>query len=184
MGAVKQLLKTQPETASVQLENASQLAAQTLGEMDTIIKQLRPVSLERKNLSEALQELLVQWSAQAGIKTEVDVRGKGTLPLNYEECLYRIAQEGLQNVAKHAGAKTVRLELVYNANNITLRLHDDGKGFDTSQQSQHTLGLRSMKERAEALGGVLIMQSDKSGTHHTVTLPLESLTLSERSSRV
>jgi two-component system, NarL family, sensor histidine kinase LiaS len=173
LGAVKQLFKTQPEVASTQLENASQLAAQTLGEMDTIIKQLRPVSLERKHLNAAVQELLTQWSAQAGIKTEFDVIGNGNLPLRYEECLYRIAQEGLQNVAKHAGAKTVRLELAYSSSEVTFRLHDDGKGFDTSQKSLHALGLRSMKERAEALGGVFTVQSDKSGTRLSVTLPVE-----------
>jgi two-component system, NarL family, sensor histidine kinase LiaS len=183
LGAVKQLLKTQPETASLQLENASQLASQTLNEMDTIIKQLRPVSLERKDLSAALQDLLEQWAMQAGIKTHFDVSDadvNSRLPLAHEQCLYRVAQEALQNVAKHAGAKNVRLELSYLPNNVTLSIRDDGKGFDTSRQRSHTLGLRSMKERAEALGGRLELYSDKNGTQLSVTLPLEALSLSER----
>jgi two-component system, NarL family, sensor histidine kinase LiaS len=173
LGAIKQLVKTQPEVATAHLESASQLAAQTLGEMDTIIKQLRPVSLERKELSAALQDLLAQWSVQATIKTQFDVYGAGILPLTHEQCLYRITQEGLQNVAKHANANVVRLELTYTPHNVTLQLSDDGKGFDTSQPSLQTLGLQSMKERAEALGGALQVRSDKQGTQLSVLLPLE-----------
>jgi signal transduction histidine kinase len=160
----------------VQLEHASRLAGQALEEMDVVLNQLRPVSLEQKGLVRALADMLQEWSLHSNVNTQLFSDGQGFLPPALEQCLYRIAQEGLHNVAKHAQAKSVRLELQFRAASVSLRLSDDGRGFDMQQkQFKHSLGLRSMRERAAALGGNFSLESDPNGTTLRVELPLEQV---------
>jgi signal transduction histidine kinase len=176
IGAIRQLLKTNPEQAAVQLEHANRLAGQALEEMDVVLGQLRPVSLEQKGLLRALADMLQEWSLQAKVKTQMHANGQGRLPAALEQCLYRITQEGLHNVAKHAQAQNVTLELQQWEGVVSLRITDDGKGFDVRKHHlEHSLGLKSMNERANALGGSFSLESDPNGTTLRVELPLETV---------
>ena len=170
----RSLLKTDPERAAVQLEQANRLAGRALEEMDVVLGQLRPVSLEQKGLLRALAEMLQEWSLQSRVKTQMRTDGQGRLPAALEQCLYRITQEGLHNVAKHAQAQNVVLELRFQDDFVSLRISDDGQGFDMrAQDLEHSFGLRGMNERASALGGNFSLKSDLNGTTLRVELPLE-----------
>ena len=81
------------------------------------------------------------------------------VPLAVEEALYRIAQEALHNTVKHARARRVELRLVASEREIVLEVRDDGVGFDPGQAFPGHLGLKSMRERAEHLGGSLVVES-------------------------
>jgi two-component system, NarL family, sensor histidine kinase LiaS len=176
IGAIRQLLKTNPEQAAVQLEHANRLAGQALEEMDVVLGQLRPVSLEQKGLSRALADMLQEWSLQSKVNTQMFINGQGHLPAALEQCLYRVTQEGLHNVAKHAQARNVRLELQFQDDAVSLQVTDDGKGFDIRKHHlEHSLGLKGMNERASALGGSFLLESDPNGTTLRVELPLEQV---------
>jgi two-component system, NarL family, sensor histidine kinase LiaS len=174
IGAIRQLLKTDPDQAAVQLEHANRLAGQALEEMDVVLGQLRPVSLEQKGLVRAVADMLQEWSLQSKVKTQMLSDDRGRLPPALEQCLYRITQEGLHNVAKHARARNVTLELRQRADSVSLRITDDGRGFDTRHHRlEHSLGLRGMNERASALGGHFSFETGGQGTTLRVELPLE-----------
>jgi two-component system, NarL family, sensor histidine kinase LiaS len=174
ISAIRQLLKTDPDQAALQLEHASRLAGQALEEMDVVLGQLRPVSLEQKGLRRALADMLQEWSLQSKVNTQMFSDGQGHLPVALEQCLYRITQEGLHNVAKHAQAQNVTLELQQHTTSVSLRIIDDGRGFDVQRgHLEHSLGLKGMNERAVALGGSFSLESDSNGTTLWVELPLE-----------
>jgi signal transduction histidine kinase len=89
--------------------------------------------------------------------------------------LYRIAQEGLNNVVKHAEATQVRIHLKYSENNVSLEMIDDGKGFEPEAANQSGgFGLQGIKERVQQLGGVMKIDSAPgSGTHLSIRIPVE-----------
>jgi signal transduction histidine kinase len=127
-------------------------------ELTDLIHQLRPVALTDGGLADALREYAVDWMQLSSIEMAVQVQGERPLPLDVERSLFRIAQEALSNVARHSQAQSAELSLVYEADAVTLTISDDGRGFDTGSP-RGGLGLRSMRERAEALGGTLIIES-------------------------
>jgi signal transduction histidine kinase len=89
---------------------------------------------------------------------EVRVQGERSLPLEFEQPLFRVAQEALANIARHSGASTVNITLVYANGDINLTVSDDGRGFDVDS-SHNGYGLSSMQERVSALGGTLTVES-------------------------
>ena len=95
------------------------------------------------------------------------------MPLAAKEALYRIAQEALQNTAKHAQARTGQLVLEERVGDLVLCVADDGEGFDPGGDFPGHLGLRSMRERAEAAGGLLIVDSAPGqGTRISARVPV------------
>ena len=107
--------------------------------------QFHPSVLDDLGLPVALRRLVDDISGRAGLKSAFHCRvGKGTIPQPVATCLYRIAQEGLGNVAKHANASSFAVELSRDDDMITLTINDDGSGFDVSARmtERGTLGLR------------------------------------------
>jgi signal transduction histidine kinase len=90
----------------------------------------------------------------------VDVVGSCDIPEEVKVALYRIAQESLNNVAKHAGATRATVRLRCEPDRVALRVRDDGKGFDPAGGSSDSLGLGIMRERAEAIGAELTIESE------------------------
>jgi signal transduction histidine kinase len=120
---------------------------------------LRPPTLEKLGLEIALRQLAADVQANSGLEIQLDLESPDVrLAEDREIILYRIAQEALTNVLRHAGARTASLELHYYPARVRLRIHDDGKGFDESAVSGG-LGLLGMRERAGILGGVLLIRS-------------------------
>jgi signal transduction histidine kinase len=130
--------------------------------MRLLIFQLHPPVLEAEGLVAALQSRLAAVEDRAGMGIQFRVEGERRLPIAIEEDLYWIAQEGLNNVRKHAAAQHVRVHLYFTQETVRLEVLDDGVGFDRQtvhREGRGTGGLRSIAERAARLGGTLTHQS-------------------------
>lgn len=125
--------------------------------------ELRPPALDDLGLREALDGLAQRFSDQLGFTVQYSAHGtRGRLPAEVELVLYRVAQEALTNVAKHADAHHAAIELDREPNAVTISVRDDGKGFLThtvAETDGHGLGLFGMEERLALVGGTLQIQS-------------------------
>jgi NarL family two-component system sensor histidine kinase LiaS len=171
ISAAHKLIKSDPDAAELHIQEAEHLTKDLRRELTNLIQQLRPVALESKGLAAALGDYAQDWSRQNGIKAAVHVQHQRSLPLEIEQTLFRIVQEALANVARHSGAQSVEINLVYAKDIVTCSIHDDGGGFDPDE-NRKGVGLRSMAERAAALGGKLTIKSHPSeGTSVSVAIP-------------
>jgi signal transduction histidine kinase len=136
---------------------------------------LHPASLRYVGIGAALQGLQEGFRKTSGIKTEVVLpSGIPRLPDDVELCIFRIAQECLQNIARHAGTDKVKVVLEHSRRRIRLTVSDNGRGFSPSEAVRKGgLGLLSMKERALSVGGQLtINSSPRRGTEVRLMIPL------------
>jgi two-component system, NarL family, sensor kinase len=171
------LLDAGSERAHEPLRRALSLTRSNLEEAKRSVLDLRAAPLEGRPLSEALRALVDRWEAQTGISARYRaVNGSRPLPPSVEAALYRICQEALTNVARHAEAERVIVRLVATPEQVRLAVEDDGRGFETSKVPGDRHGLVGMRERAEVLGGALKVYSEKgAGTRIEATVPLEKL---------
>jgi signal transduction histidine kinase len=166
------LLDRDPSRVAEPLDYVLELAEAGLAEMRALIFALRPESLEREGLVVALEQQAESVRARHRLAVETDLGTEPDLPLAAKEALYRVAQEALHNIVKHARATHVRLALAATAGDVVLVVADDGAGFDAGAAFPGHLGLRTMRERAEAGGGALVLDSAPGGgTTVTLTLP-------------
>jgi signal transduction histidine kinase len=136
---------------------------------------MRPAALEGKGLAGALRDYVKGWSQRAEIPAEVHIRGEREAPLQVEQALFRVAQEALANVARHSGANRAEVDLIYTSGTLTLRVADDGRGFDPAQDPGEGFGLQSMRERLMRLGGrVEVESAPGKGTRITCVCPLDA----------
>jgi signal transduction histidine kinase len=174
LGTAKVWRERDPEAAWEMIDEAEDLSYEVQQELTNLIHELRPVELEGKGLAAALQESGARWSRQTGIEASVTLHGEQPIPPEVERALYRLAQEALANVSKHAEAKHVAITLGCTESAITLEVADDGRGFDPASAASKGLGLRSMRERIESLGGELTVESiPGTGTRLIARLELE-----------
>ncbi len=159
----KLLLKSNTDEAQEHLQEAEQLVQKTQQELTSLVRELRPIALENKGLVIALRELVTDWSRQSCIKVSLHIVCEQVLPFALEEALFRVVQEALANVARHSGATTVSLSLLWEQDSIQLSISDNGNGFDIAMASDTGLGLSSMHERIEAIGGHIEIKSKLHG---------------------
>jgi PAS domain S-box-containing protein len=148
-----------------QLEALEDIARQLDADVDYMAWNLRPTALDDLGLVVALSTFVTKWTEHYGIPAELHTRGMQTDRLSgeAETALYRILQEALTNVAKHAAARNVDVILGREANHVSLIVEDDGKGFDPAQAfaaKGNGLGLIGMRERASLLGGTVEIESE------------------------
>ena len=135
------------------------LAEAGLAETRALIFELRPESLDREGLVAALEKQGAAVRARHGLDVRCRLGDEPAASLTVKEALYRIAQEALQNVVKHARARAVDLALAVDARVLVLRVVDDGVGFDPTGSFPGHLGLGSMRERAAAVGGTVELEN-------------------------
>ena len=164
------------ERAREPLRRALSLTQSNLEEARRSVLDLRAAPLEGRSLSEALQALVNGWETETGVPVRFQaVNGSRPLPPRVEVALYRICQEALTNVARHAEARRVTVRLVATPEQVQLTIEDDGLGFDASDTAEDRHGLVGMNERARMLGGALDLSTRPgAGTHVRVTVPLEN----------
>jgi signal transduction histidine kinase len=161
--------RNQPE-ARRRLEELRQLTRGALAEMRTLLLELRPLALTNAPLPDLLRQLAEAINGRARVPISLTISGEGALPPDVKIAFYRIAQEALNNVIKHAGVRqaAVRLHLTHaNGETVAVELgvSDDGPGFNAQAVSPDHFGLAIMRERAEAIGAVLQVESSPgSGT--------------------
>jgi two-component system, NarL family, sensor histidine kinase UhpB len=154
-----------------EIEEAKVSVRRAFGEVRRIARELRPEMLEQLGLVSALTELATGFAAVSGIS--VTRRFDADLPPLSDEAelaIYRVAQEGLTNVARHAAASSVEVALERGRDSVTLRVSDDGGGFAGGEAANGGGGLRGMRERALLVGGALAV---KRGRHGGVEVRLE-----------
>jgi PAS domain S-box-containing protein len=170
--SVELLLERDTEAARAQLGQLRDLQREALAEMRALIFELRPGNLEQDGLSRALRTHTAALQGRIGLPIVVESTLDERLPLPIEEVLYRISQEGLHNVVKHAGARQVRLEVGRVASGVRLRIQDDGKGFDPARVPDGHLGLAGMRVRADKIGARFTVRSAPAeGTTIEVVVP-------------
>ncbi len=171
------LLDQNPEAARAKLAELRDLQKDALAEMRTLIFELRPKSLEQDGLEQALRThaAAVQGRTGLSVTVEADTGLPERLPSEAEETLYRIGQEALHNVVKHANASTARILLARVGGEIRLSVTDDGIGFDPANTPRGHLGLVGMRQRAERIGaefGVTTRPGHGTAVSVTWRLPL------------
>ncbi len=174
--ALPDLIRRDQETGAQHAAAIAQLAEQTLLDLRALLVELRPSTVLQRGLSEALQTLVSEWQTANHVQVECTLMLTGNrISAGVEDVLFRIAKESLNNIAKHAHATSVQVSLVEGRRQITLSITDNGQGFDpTMVSNQGKFGLVSMRERAQAIGGNMAIESDTThGTTIRITLPLE-----------
>ena len=157
---VAQLAGPLPEPAAARLRDAVELATQALRETRELSHLLRPQILDDLGLGPALQWLSRTFQERTGTVVTLELAGLDRrLPTEHETLAFRLVQEALNNVAKHATAPraTVRVELA--GNELRLHVEDDGRGFDPQGVGHDGSGLRGMRDRVELFGGHIDIQS-------------------------
>jgi signal transduction histidine kinase len=142
------------------LDELRVLTRGALAEMRTLLLELRPAALAEAPMADLLRQLSEAVEARARIPVEVQVDERcAEIPPEVRIALYHIAQEALNNVAKHSGAAKARVGLTCDKTAVRLSVEDDGGGFDPAQGGAGQLGLGIMHERAESLGGMVEVRS-------------------------
>ena len=149
-----------PPIARKGVEQLHQLTRTALAEMRSLLVELRPAALTERPLGELLRALCSATSGRSGIPIRLEVRGAcQELRPEVQIALYRLTQEALNNVIKHADASEARVTLGCRPAEVMLAIHDDGRGFDPAHTNPDTFGLQSMRERAAQIGATLQIKS-------------------------
>jgi two-component system, NarL family, sensor kinase len=166
-------LESHPDLARERLQRALQVTRESLDEARRSVLNLRAAPLAGKPLAEALGSLGRRFTSETGIRVHVRITGSRALPLRVEAELFRIAQEALANVRRHAKATEATLILRVTSDAVQLSLQDDGQGFDLRTIPGDSQGIVGMRERARLLGGRLAVRSrPDQGTRIRVGVPL------------
>jgi two-component system nitrate/nitrite sensor histidine kinase NarX len=140
-----------------------------MAEMRALLAELRPSTLTDAELGDLLRLLGNAFTGRTNIPAKVTVVGQGVLPADVQVAIYRICQEALNNVAKHAAASQVEINLTHEESAIELSIRDDGQGFDPEQTASGHYGLSMMHERAAGVGARLsIISRPGHGTELTI----------------
>lgn len=160
-----------PGAARAHVDRSLGLARESLVEARRSVRALRPRQLAESQLPEALDQLIRRWAQENGVRPELDVTGERVaLSPAIEVALFRVAQEALTNVAKHAGASRVGVTLSYSGDVVLLDVRDDGRGM--RGDNQHGFGLNSMRQRIRGIGGTVEIETGEGeGTAISATVP-------------
>ena len=159
------LWERDPDEGRQSLEDLRRLTRGAQADMRLLLAELRPSTLTDAELGDLLRLLGNALAGRTNIPISVTVTGQEALqeqralPADVQVALYRLCQEGLNNVAKHAGASRVDIQLQYETGAVELRIRDDGRGFDPEQMPPGHYGLSMMRERATAVGATLSITS-------------------------
>jgi len=178
--AITEIASTGGSEADIvaRLKKAHGLCVETSLEITRLINDLRPTLLDSLGLAPAIQRYIETWLEPVGIDASVKTAFSIRLPSEIEVALFRITQEAINNIIKHSEAKHAAIDLECDAEVCTLRIQDDGVGFDTGEITRidkrgRGVGVFSMKERVALVGGSCTIQSRPGeGTQITVEVPL------------
>ena len=157
--AAREALETEPTESIAALEHVMLHADVGLNEMRALLFELRPELLETEGLAAALNKRVEVLRARYNLAIDVEVKGEPDIAIEGKHALFRIAQEALHNVTKHARASKVTLRLTQEKTELALEVRDNGTGFDPACDFTGHFGLRSMHERVASLNGTIAIES-------------------------
>jgi signal transduction histidine kinase len=177
-GAIENSLPPGFFNTKAKLTTVRAIAAQALQDLRNLIYDLRPEALDTLGLVPALRSQVEKYLEPAGVRVEYRVVGlKGGLPADIEIAIFRVVQEAITNIARHAQATAAHILLTRKTDRLIVRIEDNGVGFDSGQLMNGDIqawGLRGMKERITLLGGEFYIGSKPgSGTLILAEVPME-----------
>ena len=158
-GVLPGIWQRNEEEGRRRLEELRELTRGALAEMRTLLLELRPAKLVEVDLADLLRQLGEAISGRARIPVTVHVEGNADISADIKVALYRVAQEALNNIAKHAQAHNVLIQLYRTTESVRLSVSDDGTGFVFERIAPQHLGLGIMRERADAIGASLSVRT-------------------------
>lgn len=172
--AINNLVEDNPSQAQKILTKVEEMAQTAQKELRALILQLRPVKLKGVPIHEALVALLKEISKDnENISFSWEIKGIQNVLVGVEDCLYRIAQEVLSNIIRHAEARSIYIKFYSNSKVLYFFVEDDGVGFDIKNIKQTSYGLSTMKERVEEIGGRIdFISVEGMGTRVEIRVPL------------
>jgi nitrate/nitrite-specific signal transduction histidine kinase len=156
---IPRVWKRNPEEGMQNLEELRQLTRGALAEMRTLLLEMRPESLERSDLKSLLTQLADAFIGRVRVPVALIIQGDCELTHEVKLVFYRVAQETLNNIAKHSGARQVELHIKCQPGQLNLRIQDDGLGFNIDSIPPDHLGIAIMRERASSIGAELKIES-------------------------
>ncbi len=157
--AMPRVWEHDPDEGRRGLEELRRLTRGAAAEMRTMLVELRPAALIEKPLGELVRHLTEAMAGRTRVAMDLNLDGDCTMPPEVQIALYRIVQEALNNIGKHAGASRVSVDLYWRPEQAALEISDDGCGFELTDVLPDRLGLGIMRERAQGIGAVLDITS-------------------------
>ncbi len=174
IGTSLTLYDRDPKTARSHMEEAERLVDGVRQELTDLIMELRPQDIEDKTIDEILSDYILDWTQQHEFEIELDLQEDLQMSISTKQTLLRILQESLANIARHSQGTKVAISLAVDGADKILVVKDDGVGFEPEKVTRG-VGLHSMHERAESLGGKMQVKSKSGrGTTVEVRVPKES----------
>lgn len=174
--AVQARWSNDPDAAQAALQDVRSSVQEAMGEMTAMLQQLAPVPLERVGLIQALNDQCTALGYRTGAQVTIetgDLPDETQLPVGTQESLFRMAQEALSNIARHARARHVHLTFAVVNEALNLQVEDDGQGFDSTNSTTTGMGLSNIRTRAERLNGTVAIESvPGQGTRVTIRIPM------------
>jgi nitrate/nitrite-specific signal transduction histidine kinase len=156
---IPRIWKRNPDEGLQNLEELRQLTRGALAEMRTMLLEMRPESLERSDIKSLLTQLADAFIGRVRVPVSLVIQGDCALTNEVKIVFYRVAQEALNNIAKHSGARQVDVRLECQLDQMNLLIKDDGLGFDRDSVTPEHLGIAIMRERANSIGASLKLES-------------------------
>jgi two-component system NarL family sensor kinase len=154
------------------------LLQRLMKDVSRISHNLRPSMLDDLDLTNAMTQMAREFSERTGVLADVQISALPSISSSVATAVFRVTQEALSNIEKHAGAHQVHVQLTHKSLQLELVIRDDGKGFDlqdTLRPVRSGLGLINMRERVEMLNGHCSLESSSSGTCWLVQIPLTGI---------
>ncbi len=171
----QKVMENDREQAFRELEELKRIVKSSVTDVRKIIYALHPMSLEELGLLPTLRRYIDKFIEETGVMIDFEVLGEAEkLPAGYDVTIFRLIQEGLNNIKKHAEASSGRVELGFDSQNISILISDNGQGFEITERQGNCYGLSSMKERCSLLQGELQINSNPGqGTRIDIRLPVK-----------
>jgi signal transduction histidine kinase len=150
-----------PEQVAPRLEELRRLTRGALAEMRSLLLELRPTALGEMALADLLRQLVEAAMARTAVNAHLTIQGEPrALPTDVQVALYRLAQESLSNLTRHAQAQNAEVRLIWTDDSLSIEIADDGRGFDPSAIPAGHLGIGFMRERAAAIDASVCIHSE------------------------
>jgi ligand-binding sensor domain-containing protein/signal transduction histidine kinase len=174
LGAAKKKVMNASAHAGENLSEAEKTVSEVIHELTFVIQESYPRGLKERGLAASVRDYAFTWESRYSIQLSLSILNERRLPLNIEQILYRILQEGLSNIARHSKATQAEVQIVYREHEIQIQIGDNGRGFDLSKTSSG-LGLQLIHERLESIGGRVEIRSVPNGTCLDIRAPIQAV---------